>query len=86
VDKSRALRSEPLVYPPGSIYYIFYRSIRPLVHIGVPREVAGAIVFPASGEAGFINGAIPPVDGDINGERGAAAAGQWEGLRRYFQA
>jgi hypothetical protein len=70
VDKSRAFRSEPLVYPPSSIYNIFYQSIFPLRRVGVPREVAEAIVFLASGEASFINGVILPVDGGITAHTG----------------
>jgi NAD(P)-dependent dehydrogenase (short-subunit alcohol dehydrogenase family) len=37
--------------------------LHPLGRVGTPAEVAAAVVFLLSGEAGFINGAVLPVDG-----------------------
>jgi meso-butanediol dehydrogenase/(S,S)-butanediol dehydrogenase/diacetyl reductase len=47
-----------------------FEAIFPPRRIGLPREVAEAIVFLASDEASFINGVLLPVDGGITAHTG----------------
>ena len=47
-----------------------FEAIFPPRRIGLPREVAEAIVFLASSEASFINGVVLPVDGGITAHTG----------------
>jgi NAD(P)-dependent dehydrogenase (short-subunit alcohol dehydrogenase family) len=44
-------------------------ALHPLGRVGTPAEVADTVAFLLSGQAGFINGVILPVDG------GRAASG-----------
>ncbi len=39
------------------------RLLHPIGRVGRPEEVAAAVVHLLSDEAGFINGAVVPVDG-----------------------
>jgi meso-butanediol dehydrogenase/(S,S)-butanediol dehydrogenase/diacetyl reductase len=47
-----------------------FEAVFPPRRIGLPQEVAQAIVFLASNEASFINGVILPVDGGITAHTG----------------
>lgn len=47
-----------------------FEAVFPPRRIGLPREVAEAIVFLASSEASFINGVILPVDGGLTASTG----------------
>jgi meso-butanediol dehydrogenase/(S,S)-butanediol dehydrogenase/diacetyl reductase len=47
-----------------------FEAIFPPRRIGLPREVAEAVVFLASDEASFINGVLLPVDGGISAHSG----------------
>jgi len=47
-----------------------FEAIFPPRRIGLPREVAEAIVFLASDQASFINGVLLPVDGGITAHTG----------------
>jgi meso-butanediol dehydrogenase/(S,S)-butanediol dehydrogenase/diacetyl reductase len=47
-----------------------FEQIFPPRRIGLPEEVAEAVVFLASDEARFINGVLLPVDGGITAHTG----------------
>jgi meso-butanediol dehydrogenase/(S,S)-butanediol dehydrogenase/diacetyl reductase len=47
-----------------------FEAIFPPRRIGLPKEVAEAVVFLASDEASFINGVLLPVDGGISAHSG----------------
>ncbi len=41
------------------------RARQPLGRLGTPEEIAGAILYLASGEAAFVTGAVFPIDGGL---------------------
>lgn len=47
----------------AAAYYRYYEGFNPLKRIAKPAEVAESVVFVASPSAGFMTGAIIPVDG-----------------------
>jgi NAD(P)-dependent dehydrogenase (short-subunit alcohol dehydrogenase family) len=58
-ERVRALQLEP----GGSQYLQEIERMHPLGRLGLPAEVAGAILFLASRDASFITGTVLPVDG-----------------------
>jgi meso-butanediol dehydrogenase/(S,S)-butanediol dehydrogenase/diacetyl reductase len=66
---------------------LFDRAARwyPLHRVGEPRDVAAAVVFLASADAGWITGAILPVDGGLSAGNYRMTAelvveSQWDGI------
>jgi len=51
-------------------------ALHPLGRVGQPTGVASVVMFPLSGAAAFVSGAVVPVDG------GRAASGQDPEARR----
>ena len=64
VERITALSAlEPLLERPG----VFEELTRwyPLGRVGEPEDVANAVLFLASDEAGYVTGAVLPVDGGL---------------------
>lgn len=60
-------------HPDPSKARLYFQSIHPLGRIGMPEDIAAAVLFLASEDASWITGAILPVDG---GYLAGRAAGQ----------